>query len=518
MMGSPKKVFFDEIEMMTKQESSVEASKMPRMAVIPVVKDKTTGYLNAAPYSGGILSVDPFHIVFGVKSWDSKLVFEDAEEFTLAIPGKDQVDQVWAAACSVPHGISEIDVAGWTEHPSREIETPGIKECRINFECKKRHLIKLGGALRNIVIGEVVGIHIDSTLLAMSRSDSLQILPVHEAIQRHPYTGTYALSVLSGEVEGGWAASSERSGPSSAENSKHYVNHSHFKDPDARSTLMTALLPRPTYMITFSESNGKTLALPVMGGLIMHTKPAVQIPIPRRSAAYDSIKRTGEFVISIPNRSLIVQLEALERIAPADVGSVGLTHQPSHVVKTSGIAECPVNIECATYLLEDVPGADYAFLLGRKVGLAVDQQIVESHDYMKLYSTYPYAVMDFNFTRKWVFHDSASLPIKPLPTWGSRYNGGWWGGPEQWQAGMQFWLVELLESGYIAEDEYHRIKRWISWWRSEGYPAPEPLRTEVRNRLTKLFNMMVYAHRDFDKWHAIHEYLRQFPYEGRWGC
>ena len=23
---------------------------------------------------------------------------------------------------------------------------------------------------------------------------------------------------------------------------------------------------------------------------------------------------------------------------------------------------------------------------------------------------------------------------------------------------------------------------------------------------------------DFDRWHAIHEYLRQFPYEGRWGC
>ena len=220
MSGSPKKIFFDEIEMMTRQESSVEASKMPRTAMIAVVRDKKTGYLNAAPYSGGILSVDPFHVVFGVKSWDSKLVFEDAEEFTLAIPGKDQVDQVWAAARSVPHGISEIDVAGWTEHPSREIETPGIKECRINFECKKRHLIKLGGALRNIVIGEVVGIHIDSALLAMSRADSVEILPVHEAIQRHPYTGTYALSVLSGEVEGGWVALSERSGSPSAESGK----------------------------------------------------------------------------------------------------------------------------------------------------------------------------------------------------------------------------------------------------------------------------------------------------------
>jgi hypothetical protein len=28
--------------------------------------------------------------------------------------------------------------------------------------------------------------------------------------------------------------------------------------------------------------------------------------------------------------------------------------------------------------------------------------------------------------------------------------------------------------------------------------------------------MMVWAHRDYDQWQRVHEYLAKFTYEGRW--
>ena len=517
MKESNNRLLFDEIEMTTKQETIVEASKMPRTAVLPVVRDSTTGYLNAAPYSAGVMSLRPYHIIFGVKSWDTKLVFEKAEEFVIAVPSRDQLDHMWTMACAVPHGISEIEIAGWTELPSHNVDTPGIKECRINLECRKLHIVTLGHALRNIVIADVVGISIDDELLSMERRDVVRLLPMHEAIQRHAYTGTYALSVLSGEVHGHWDSQPTIQGRGN-KGSKIFVSPDDPESFEKQAVYIRSIFPMPAYIVTFLDESGQSQGYPVSGGLIMHTKPAVQIPISKHSKAYKYIKERGEFVISVPVRSHIEYLERLYAYPTKNVQDIGLTVTPSGYIQTPGIAEFPINIECTVYLLEDIPGHDYALLLGKKVGLNIDTDTYHTQDFSTLFSQYPYAVCDWGFTRKWAFHDSRVLPVRPLPTWGSRYNGAWWGGPEQWQSGMQFWLVELLTSGYLHEDEYHKIKRWISWWRSEGYWAPEPLRTELRGRLTSLFRMMVWAHRDFDKWQAIHTFLAGYPYEGRWGC
>jgi len=518
MLETRERVFFDEVDMTTKQETVAELSKMPRTAVLPVVRDPSTGYLNAAPYSAGVMSVEPYHIIFGVKSWDTKLVFQEVEEFVVAVPTRNQLDHIWTMACAVPHGISEIEIAGWTELPSRMVQPPGISECPINLECRKVRTLALGRALRTIVIGEVVGVDVDRGLLRMDRADACRLLPMHEAIQKHPYTNTYALSVLSGEVRNGWAPRSSDPEEAGTDGERLFVSHRERKSPKGSAAYLCSTFPMPTYIVTFLGQDGVWHGVPISGGLIMHTKPAVQIPLLKGSAVYECIKARGEFVISIPVRAELGYLEQLFDAPSTRLEDLGLVAAPSGSIKTPGIAQFPVNIECTVYLLEDIPGQNYALLLGKKVGLNVDQATFQNCDHETLYSQYPYAVYDWGWVRKWAFHDPQLLPVKPLPTWGSRYNGGWWGGPEQWQTGMQFWLLELLMSNYLHEDEYHKIKRWVSWWRSEGYWAPEGLRGELRERLTSLLRMMVWAHRDFEKWQEIHQWLARFPYEGRWGC
>jgi flavin reductase (DIM6/NTAB) family NADH-FMN oxidoreductase RutF len=279
---------------------------------------------------------------------------------------------------------------------------------------------------------------------------------------------------------------------------------------------MNAIFPRPSFIILTRGKDGNPKGNPISGGLLMSARPSIQIPIEKNSITYRNVKRNGEFVVSIPVRSQIKNYEDMEREAPDGFKAAGFTFLKSRQIETPGLRECPVNIECELFLLEDIPDKDYALLVGKKVGLSVDKKILEYENLMQLYSQYIYAVMDWGMVRRWGFHDINNLSVKPLPTWGSRHHGGWWTGPEQYQAGMHFWLLELVLSGYLTEEEYYKIRRWLSWWRREGFPAPEPLRSELKERLTSIFRMMVWAHRDYDRWHEIHDYLKKFPYEGVW--
>jgi len=508
-----KKVFYNEVDMVTQDFAIVSLAKMPRTVVTPVVRDVDTGYLNVAPYSAGVFSVDPFQVIFGVKSWDSKLTYSKAQEFVVAVPSKGFINHMWVMACSVPHGINEMELAGLSELKSHEITTPGIKEFPLNLECKVAKFIQLPQPLRAIIIADVVGINLDSNLMSLDRSEVVRQYPMHEANIENPDTGLYGPSVLSGELIGGsgtttFAPAKERKAK------KSFIGRADFFKSENQDIFMNAVFPRPSYIVLSGDRNGKAIALPVSGGLLMNNRPTIQVPVRKDSPSYRNIKESGEFVVSIPLRSQIKAFEKLEETG--DYETAGFSLIEGNQVKTNGLKECPINVDCKVVMIEDVPGNDLVLVLGRKVGLSVDEEILQVKNYMKLYSQYLYAVIDRGMVRKWGFHDEKNLSVRPLPSWGSRLHGGYWTGPEQYQAGMHFWLIELLESNYINESDYFKIRRWISWWRNEGWMPPEPLRSELRERLTTVLKMMLWAHRDMGKWKEVHEFFEKYPYEGKW--
>jgi flavin reductase (DIM6/NTAB) family NADH-FMN oxidoreductase RutF len=273
------KVYFDECEMVMREPAP---PKMPRTAVIPVVRNGDSGWLNAAPYSAGVLSIDPYHVIFGVKSWDSKSTYKDAEEFTIAVPSRDQIDQMWVMACAVPEGINAIDLAGWTELPSKSIGTPGIRECPLNIECRKAHFIQLKQPMRAIVVGEAVGVSIDEGLLDMTRSEVLRQYPMHEAAN-NAYTGIYGPSVFSGELVPPAEALKKQGKAHTASNGKVFVDGGSLFKPGNESIAMNAVFPRPSYMVLTLDEDGEVDALPLSGGLLMSARPSIQLALPKDS-------------------------------------------------------------------------------------------------------------------------------------------------------------------------------------------------------------------------------------------
>ena len=489
------------------------SSRMPRTAIIPVVNDPTYG-LNAGAVSAGVMSINPLHLIFGVKSPDSKLTYRNAEEFVIAVPKRNQINHMWVTACSVPPGINEIKLAGWNELPSHVISTPGIKEVPLNLECRKVHMIQLDEPQRCIVVGEVVGVSIDTKMLDLPRSKVVSQYPMHEATD-HPYTGLYGPSILSGELLPDAEEPAKRE-HMHIDGEKTFVSAKELFNEKNQAVAANAIFPRPTCIVVTLDEKERPNGEVISGGLLMSARPGVQLPIPKNSVSYKNIKRTGEFVYAIPTRNLIGNIETFEKGAPDDFETAGFTCMEPGNIRVPGLEECKVNVECRVCRFEDVPGADYAVIVAERVGMSIDADIAEIPNLMRLYCDYPYAVMDLNMKRKWGFHDVKNLTVRPLPSWGSRYHGGWWTGPEQYQAGFNFWLFELVQAGYLSEEEFFKIRRWLSWFRREGFPAPEPLFSELRERLTTLFHMMVWAHRNYNAWHRIHEYLAQFPYEGPW--
>lgn len=354
----------------------------------------------------------------------------------------------------------------------------------------------------------MVGVSIDTHLLTLLRSEVIKQFPMHEAAM-NLYTGLYGPSVFSGELVPS-AEQPQVDIEKRGSGEKTFVKASDLYKPENQAVAMNATFPRPSYILITLGEKGQPNSLPTSGGLMMASMPAVQISVSKNSYSYENIKRTGEFVYAITTRDLLENFEAMENNTPDGFEAAGFSFLKPNQIKIPGLAECPVNVDCKVVRFEDVPGANYAVVVARRVGVSVDEEIANMPNTMDVYSKYLYAVVDRGMKRKWGFQDRENLTVRPLPSWGSRYYGGWWTGPEQHEAGFNFWLLELLQAGYISDSEFHKIRQWVFWFRRDGFLAPEPLWSELKQRLTNVLKMMVWAHRDYDKWHEVHEYLAKF--------
>lgn len=516
------KVFLGGLEIF--KTKMIRPAILPRTAIIPVVNDEETG-LNAGPVSGGIASLKPLQILFGIKNPLTMNTFNKIDEFSIAIPSQDQLDHMWVMACGVPKGISEIDIAGWHTLLSKKINTPGIQECRLNLECKKIFCKKLPYNWRTVVIGEVVGVSIDNYLLDLNREEVIEKYPMHEG-GYHPETGLYAPTVLSGNlIPNSHLRKAQMTIKDKIKESKEkrYVDSKDLYNPENEDVLINSIFPMPSYFIITNDEKGNPQILPYCGGKVQYSIPAITITIKKDSFTYSNIKRTGEFVISVPDDTLIGNFEAMEKLNPDDFKKAGLSVLRKNMINVNGIKECPINIDCKVEMFEDVADNDYAIIVASKLGVSLNKEIFEhlNKNYVdkemilfwnSLYSKYPYTVFDKGMERKCGFHSSKPVSVRCLPSWGSRH-GKSWTGPNF----LPYWLIELYDEGLLSPRHLAKIGMTLSFWNNGYGPLhlkeyfTDKIRNELRNRITNLFKKMVWAHRDYDKWDEVRQILESWP-------
>lgn len=146
------------------------------------------GRHNLAPYSFfNCFNYHPPIIGFASSGWkDSVQNIVETKEFVWNLTTRSLAVAMNETSATLPHGDNEFTRAGLTAAPAQIVSAPRVAESPVNFECRLSQCIQLTGADGTpvdtwLVLGEVVGIHIDESLLENGIYQTARAQPVLRA-------------------------------------------------------------------------------------------------------------------------------------------------------------------------------------------------------------------------------------------------------------------------------------------------------------------------------------------------
>ena len=148
------------------------------------------GRPNLAPYSFfNAMAADPPVVVFGTglrprgpERKDSQANIEATGEFVVNLATESLKAEINASSASLPHGTDEFVHAGLATLPSRLVKPPRVALSPVALECRYLQTVELPcdapGRANYAVFGQVIGIHIDESLIVAGRVDIVRCRPL----------------------------------------------------------------------------------------------------------------------------------------------------------------------------------------------------------------------------------------------------------------------------------------------------------------------------------------------------
>lgn len=152
------------------------------------------GRYNLAPYSFfNQFNYRPPIIGFSSIGWkDSVRNIDATGVFVWNLATRPLAEAMNITSSTVPPDVDEFELSGLTREKSRLIDVPRVAESPVSFECRKTDIIQLGGVDGVkvdswLVLGEVVAVHIDKSLLVDGVYDTAAARPILRAGRRGDY-------------------------------------------------------------------------------------------------------------------------------------------------------------------------------------------------------------------------------------------------------------------------------------------------------------------------------------------
>jgi flavin reductase (DIM6/NTAB) family NADH-FMN oxidoreductase RutF len=143
------------------------------------------GAVNLSPYSFfNALQSNPDLVMFSSDGMKDAISFiEETGEFVCSLATYDTRDAMNMTSAPLARGENEFLHAGLTMAPSRLVRPPRVAEAPTALECRLLQIVspmQLSGAPSNchIVIGQVVGVHIDDRFVVNGRLDTSAMRPI----------------------------------------------------------------------------------------------------------------------------------------------------------------------------------------------------------------------------------------------------------------------------------------------------------------------------------------------------
>ena len=146
------------------------------------------------------------------------------------------------------------------------------------------------------------------------------------------------------------------------------------------------LYPLPAVMVSCQRPEEKPNIITVAWTGTICTNPAmVYISVRPSRYSYDIIKETKEFVINLTTKDLVRATDYCGVKSGRDVDKfkeMNLHVQPSQHIKTPGILESPVNIECVVEEIKEL-GSHHMFI-AKVAGVSVDARLLDEKQKLHL--------------------------------------------------------------------------------------------------------------------------------------
>ena len=143
------------------------------------------GTRNLAPYSYfNAVSTNPHIVVFSSEGQKDSVTNIDATgEFSCSLAVFALKDAMNDSSAIVDGAVDEFELAGLTPAPCEMIAAPRVAESPVALECRHLRTIPLEGlngqsTIARLVLGQVVGVHIDETLISDGVVDITKARPL----------------------------------------------------------------------------------------------------------------------------------------------------------------------------------------------------------------------------------------------------------------------------------------------------------------------------------------------------
>jgi len=139
-----------------------------------------SGEINLAPYSffNAFASRPPLVWFSSEGHKDSQNFAVETGEFVVNLVGRALAEKMNKTSVNAPRGVNEFDYAGLTAAPSRLVAPPRVADAPAALECRVTEVFSpktLDGVSEAVVVvGQVVGVHIDEAYLTNGLFDAVK--------------------------------------------------------------------------------------------------------------------------------------------------------------------------------------------------------------------------------------------------------------------------------------------------------------------------------------------------------
>ncbi len=148
------------------------------------------GRVNLAPFSFfNAVAADPPMVMYCTNGGHAEGPLKDSlhnvrevGEFVINVATWELREQVNVTSARMARSVDELELAGLTAGASRLVRPPRVAESPINLECRLHQVIELPHGAReypnHLIIGRVVGVHIDDCVLTDGLVDIRKLAPI----------------------------------------------------------------------------------------------------------------------------------------------------------------------------------------------------------------------------------------------------------------------------------------------------------------------------------------------------